>query len=805
MSEPTDNALGTRKVEVAICGNPNCGKTTIFNAITGLRQRVGNYPGVTVEKIFGQFRLDEHPSKEFTLVDIPGSYSLSAFSPDEYIAAKALFGCVKGCQMPDVIACVIDATNLERGLYLLFQVMQIGRPVVVGLNMVDLAQRHGTHINIRRLSKLLGGMPVVPMVGSRGKGINRLKREIARLVDEPAVSELQLNDLAVEQAVKDLSGAISDGRRSKAEFLRILFDAGGPAEQEFLRDEGKDKAVVLERNRKMLADKLGSLAAGETLAYTQKASEINETVVRGQSRPDKSYSNRVDRVLLHPVFGPIILVTLMTLMFQSIFTWAEPLMNLVDFTFTFLSDLVESRMLEGPLRSLITNGVIGGVGSVLIFLPQIMILFLFISILEDSGYMPRAAFLVDRAFSWCGLSGKSFIPMLSSFACAVPGILATRTIEDRKLRLITIMVAPLMACSARLPVYTIMIAAFIPHQTFLGIFNTQGMVLTGLYFLGIVVAVLVSFVFKKTLFKTERGTFIMDMPSYKMPSPSSITVRVLSRAKSFVMRAGTIILAITIIIWALGYYPHSADVGREYDDLRANVTAAYDTDRAAKTAEIELIVKNQAETAVLAQTVTDRFTSAASEEEVTATETDLITTDAENSSLITLVADMKRGELQRQRSLGQLDDREAGAYLRDSYFARVGRTIEPVFRPLGWDWKITMAVLSSFPAREVIIATLGTTFNLGTHVDETSSSLIDKMRKAKWDGGPDTGKDLFNPAVALSIMVFFALSCQCGATVVTIRQEAGRWRYSLLVFGYMTVLAYVGALTAYQLFNRIGF
>ncbi|MGD8923171.1 MAG: ferrous iron transport protein B, partial [Candidatus Zixiibacteriota bacterium] len=557
MARAVKDTPAVDQVTVAICGNPNCGKTTIFNAITGLHQRVGNYPGVTVEKITGQFRLDSHPGTEFRLVDVPGSYSLSAFSPDEYIASRALNGSFRGEPRPDVIICLIDATNLERGLYLLFQVLQIGQPVVVGLNMIDLVAKHGLEIDYDKLSRLLGGLPVVPMVGSRGKGINRLKEEVGRLLDKPVVPDLALNDPLVEKVVLELIAETQAGRRTKAEFLRILFDVNGPAEKDFLRRESDHRTSLLSRMRKEVVDHFGSLTLAETRPYMTRAAEIAEAVVHQARPPAKRISDQIDKVLLHPIIGPIILIALMTLMFQSIFTWAEPLMDVIDNAFSALASLVQTNMAAGPLRSLLTDGLIGGVGSVLVFLPQIMILFLYIALLEDSGYMTRAAFIVDRAFKWCGLSGKSFIPMLSSFACAVPGIMATRTIEDRKLRIITIMVAPLMTCSARLPVYTIMIAAFIPHKTYVGIFNSQGLVLTGLYLLGIVTAVIVSFALKKTLFKTERGSFIMEMPTYKLPTLKSLVIRVLNRAKAFVMRAGTIILAITIIIWALSYYPRS--------------------------------------------------------------------------------------------------------------------------------------------------------------------------------------------------------------------------------------------------------
>jgi ferrous iron transport protein B len=356
--------------------------------------------------------------------------------------------------------------------------------------------------------------------------------------------------------------------------------------------------------------------------------------------------------------------------------------------------------------------------------------------------MPRAAFLVDRMFSWCGLSGKSFIPMLSSFACAVPGIMATRTIEDRKLRIITAMVAPLMTCSARLPVYAIMIAAFVPYESYFGVFNLQGLVLGSLYLLGVVVAVIVSFIFSRTLFKTERGTFLMELPSYKLPTIQSVAIRVTNRAKAFIVRAGTVIMAITIIIWALSYYPRSDEITQAGELREAQITAQYEAG------------------------------AFASEEAY-------------------------------ESAIAEAANVTAGEHLRNSYFARTGQSIEGMFEPLGWDWKITMSVLASFPAREVIIAVLGTIYNLGSEVDEESSSLIDKLRDAKWEDGALVGQPVFTPAVAISIMVFFALCCQCGATLVTIRQETASWKYAVLTFAYMTSLAYLLAFGSYRLMNLV--
>ena len=792
------------RVTVAICGNPNCGKTTIFNAITGLRQKVGNYPGVTVEKVIGSFHSSAAPDTSFELVDIPGSYSLAAFSPDEYIATQALFGSLEGEPPPDLVICVIDATNLERGLYLLFQVMQIDRPIVVALNMIDLARQQGLQIEAAGLSKALGGLPVVEVIGSRRVGIDVLQETIGRLAKSTVTDRPRVYAADVEAELEAIQLAVRNGHRTRAEYLRVLFDAGGPAEQSFLREAGAESLEVVKASRGRIASTYGSLSAAETGTLTRRAAELYAEVVSGARKQQLSISDRIDRVALHPIVGPIILFVLMTLMFQSIFTWAEPLMGLVDSLFGSLAGLVEASMAEGPLRSLLADGVIGGVGSVVVFLPQILILFVFISFLEDSGYMPRAAFIVDRAFGWCGLSGKSFIPMLSSFACAIPGIMATRTIEDRRLRLITIMVAPLMTCSARLPVYAIMIAAFIPHRSYFGIFNSQGLVLTSLYLLGIVLAVAVSFVMTRLVYKSRRGSFLMEMPSYKLPTLHSIFIRVFNRAKSFLGRAGTVIAAITIVVWALSYYPHSTDISDQFDSRETALTAEYSTRQALVTGQLERVVASlpAGETQV-ADRIRTEVQATGSIEELSGL-AQAVGANEELARVAELTREQRLLTLTHEAALARLGREESGAHLRNSYFARAGKAIEPIFVHLGWDWKVTMAALASFPAREVIIATLGTIYNLGGEVDDESTSLVEKMRHATWEDGSRAGQRVFTPAVALSVMVFFALCCQCGATVVTIRHEAGGWKYAVATFSYMTGMAFIGAFITYQFFSWLG-
>lgn len=804
---PSRTSSVTGACWVAICGNPNSGKTTIFNAITGLNQKVANYPGVTVEKVTGRFSVGKENPQQFTLVDVPGTYSLAAFSPDEYIAASTLYGEAEDRSLPDAIICVIDATSLERGLYLLFQILEIGRPVVVALNMIDLAQKRGMQIDFEKISRAIGGFPVVPVVGNRGHGIARLKQETARMVAAPSdTAPDRFYDDITENVLAELQSRFGQAHRTRAQHLRIIFDIDGPAEKRFIRKERPEASSALNRGRATIREVWTSLSTAETTPLTKKAAEVfNATVTIDHSRK-RMLSEKVDRYLLHRLFGPVALLLTMALMFQSIFSWAQPFMEMIDKIFTGLADRAAMLIPEGPMQSLLTDGVIGGVGSVLVFIPQIAILFIFIAILEDSGYMSRGAFLIDRMFRWCGLSGKSFIPMLSSFACAVPGIMATRTIEDRKLRFITIMVAPLMTCSARLPVYAILIAAFVPYKSYFGVLNLQGIVLMLLYLLGVVVAAAVSFVMSRTFLRTERSTFLMEMPSYKLPTLRSLFIKVLNRVKSFIIRAGTVILAITIIIWALSYYPRSQAVEVEFDRQVAALQAHYDFARTTALAKQAELVRNQPEDAADASSIiTEAFAEAEDEVRLSELKARLLADYPAHEALVETLSGLCLLEIQLQKELLALGNDRAGNHLRDSYMGRLGRVVEPAFRPLGWDWKITMATLASFPAREVIIATLGTIYNLGADIDAESTSLVDKMRQAKWEEGPKKGKPVFTLAVALSIMVFFAICCQCGATVVTIKQETTSWYYAAFTFGYMTVLAYLLALAVYQLFAGMGF
>ncbi len=479
---PAQPGSQSRPLRIALCGNPNTGKSTIFNHLTGLHQKVANYPGVTVESRIGKFTLPENPDVDFELIDVPGSYSLAAISPDEFIAVKTLIGADESVgQAPDLVIVVLDASNLDRSLYLLAQISEAKLPTIVVLNQIDIAESRCLRINSVRLSQIIG-MPVVSTVAHRGKGINRLKEQIARIAEMPAARSLFTFEQEIEKFLVEFSPSesVKNSHLSRPELIRALFDKNGPAEKRFLGAYGPSGKTKLGNLRRSLTEKHRGLPFAEAYPLARRMAQIAKQVTVTLSKTRNLTTDRIDAVALHRVWGPLILIGIMIIVFQSIFSWAAPLMNLIDSGAGFVAAQVFAVMPEGALRSLIVDGVIGGVGSVIIFLPQIVILFFFLGLLEDSGYLPRAAFIVDRLFRWCGLSGKSFVPLLSSFACAIPGIMATRTIESSRQRLLTIVVAPLMSCSARLPIYTIMISAFVPFESYLGLFNSQGLTMVGL-------------------------------------------------------------------------------------------------------------------------------------------------------------------------------------------------------------------------------------------------------------------------------------------------------------------------------------
>lgn len=709
---------------VALIGNPNTGKTTLFNALTGLAQQIGNYPGVTVERKSGSWSLPDGQSAE--LLDLPGTYSLAARSPDEMIAVDILLGGRNGDPEADAAVVIVDASNLRRNLYLLSQLLEVQIPIVVALNMVDIAESRRIHVDAEKLSGQLG-IPVIPVCASRRQGLEPLTAAVAQAVRKPRQTTAAA--VAFPPAVTALVSRLTSEPESIRPFeaLRALVDEGGHVEERLIqrRGVGTSQALTEMREGLQLSAPLASLETEVRYAWIDG---ILEECMQHPPGMQASTSDRIDRVLTHRYFGLLIFLSISAFVFQSIYRWAAPLMDAIDSVIADFGAIVGAMMPLGALRSMVVDGLIAGVGAVLIFLPQIAILFLFVAVMEDCGYMARAALLMDRLLTRCGLSGKSFLPLLSSFACAIPGVMATRTIEDRRDRLTTMMVAPLMSCSARLPVYVLLIAAFIPERPLLGDWlGVQGLTLLAMYSVGVVVAVPVAWLLKKTVLKGEPPSFLLELPSYKWPSPQTIGLRVYHNSKAFVLRAGSIIMATTIVMWALAYFPRSQEIIDQFETQRTAI------------------------------------------------------------------------EESAPHQLEAIDQAEAAALLEASYLGRAGRAVEPLVRPLGWDWRIGMATLASFPAREIVISVLGTIYSLGGEHDEESGALRQALQNARHADGTV----VFTVPVALSIMVFFALCAQCMSTLAVIRRETQSWRWPAFTFAYMTVLAYVGSWVTFQLTSRL--
>jgi len=541
-------------LRVAIIGNPNTGKTTLFNALTGLRQRVGNFAGVTVERVEGGFKGPD--GRRIAVLDLPGSYSLSAGSPDEQVALEVLLARDADRWAPDVVLVVVDAVHLERNLFLASQVIELGLPVVIALNQFDVAQAEGIAIDVPELIHQLG-VPIVPTVAKRGEGLDPLKRALVTAAALPAPQRRFPLPPDVRDALEPLTTRLTDaGLTPSAAGMEALRLLGVQQMEAHLAGVPQLQTAVREALTALTGHGYTPNRLESELRYAWIADVMDKTVSRPRS-VKRNLSDRIDRIVLHRVVGPIIFLALMAVVFQAVFSWAAPLMDGIEVLIAAIGGAVGDRMPDGDLRSLVVDGVFGGVGSVLVFLPQIAILFAFITLLEHSGYMARAAFLMDRVMRTVGLHGKSFIPMLSGYACAVPGVMATRTIEDPKDRLATIMVVPLMSCSARLPVYTLLIGAFVPATSLVPGLTLQGATMLGMYLLGTVAALAAAAVFKRTLLKGPVRPMILELPPYRLPSAWSLLVSVAQRCQLFLRRAGTVILALSIVLWAMATYPRA--------------------------------------------------------------------------------------------------------------------------------------------------------------------------------------------------------------------------------------------------------
>jgi ferrous iron transport protein B len=705
---------------IALVGNPNTGKSTVFNALTGLKQKIANYPGVTVEKKVGFTKIN---GKKVRVVDLPGTYSLNPKQLDEKIAYEVLAGKYEHEAAPDLAVVVVDASNLDRNLYLATQVMDLGIPVVIALSMMDIAEERGLKIDSKKISERLG-VPVIPIVakntGEAGKVIKYIEEN-----DIPVPGALawnpgdELND-AVDFITENwIKTELNIPERAwNVEALRYLGndhainDIPDLEKQLSLRSVVEDARSRLEKHGK-------NYSAEEVLRRYDFIEKCTSSSVSTSEEVSENISDKIDAFVTHKFAGPIIFAAILLLMFQAIFSWAEPFMNLIDLTFIETGNWIAETLPEGTLNDLIVEGVIAGLGGVVIFLPQIVFLFFFISILEGTGYMARAAFVMDGFMTKIGLHGRSVVPLMSGFACAIPGIMATRTIENWRDRLITIMVLPFMACSARLPVYALMIAAFIPDTTILGIITLQGVTFFGLYIFGILMAILSALVIKQFFSSKEQSPFIMELPAYKMPKWSSVAHNVYDRGKVFVLEAGKIILAISIVLWFLASFP--------------NVEIPAD------------LQNNSAQSELTTETV--------SQEQL-----------------------------------------EATYRLEHSYAGQFGHLIEPVIKPLGFDWKIGIGLITSFAAREVMVGTLNTIYS----VEDESDEALSLQKKLQRDVNETTGEPVYNVWTALSLMVFFALAMQCMSTIAIVRRETNSWKWPTIMFTYMTGLAYLCSFIVYQ-------
>ncbi|HLK61644.1 MAG TPA: ferrous iron transport protein B [Chthonomonadaceae bacterium] len=697
---------------IALVGNPNCGKTTLFNALTGLRQKVGNYPGVTVEKKEGRATLPK--GTPALLLDLPGLYSLTPHSPDELIAREVLMGLRADTPRPDVILNVVDASNLERNLYLTSQLLDLGIPMVIALTMTDATIKEGVTVNEAALEKALH-IPVCSVVAPKRLGMDTLQQTLERAkrqpVQEPAwrVPDTISGDIAeLQEALQREHNLVP--RMAFAEAIALLMQEGDTTGLAHLPSAVRK---LVQQTRQRLLDREVDFASQAIEARYAWIAEVCEGVMDKAPPPRHSpltTNERVDRIVMHPFWGYVLFFVVMTIVFQSIFSWVQAPMDWIKNGMDQLGTLLTQHMRSGDLRDLIKDGVLGGVGNTLVFLPQILLLFFFISLLEDTGYMARAAFLMDRLMSKVGLHGKSFIPLLSSFACAIPGIMATRTIGDRKARLITILVAPLMSCSARLPVYALMIGAFIPNRPVLSIgrlhlLTLPGVTLLAMYMLGMFAAFGIAWLFHRTLLKGVAPTFLMELPPYRLPSVKTALFQMVERAGLFVKRAGTLILAISVVLWFLATYPKHPELPKE--------------------------------------------------EQAT-----------------------------------------------HSFVGMMGRGIEPVLKPLGFNWKMDVGIVSSFIAREVFVSAMGTVYNVD---DPEEKGKVDIQQKMRDEVDPQTGKPAYTPLVAICLMVYYVLAMQCMSTVAVVRRETNGWKWPLFQIGYMTGMAWIVTFLVYHIGHILGF
>lgn len=701
-----------RDIKIALVGNPNTGKSTLFNLLTGLNQKIGNFPGITVDKKVGYCKLSNGKSAE--VIDLPGTYSLYPKSKDESIVFQVLAD-KNNSSHPDVVVLVADATNLRRNLLLYSQVADLRLPVVLALNMTDMAKKEGIEVDVNKLSERLG-IQVVSISARSNSGLLELKDAIGNTTSIPTqVTGADIHVLAPE-AIDETKTLLKTDNDYFA--LQVLHQS------ETLDLFSEQEKHALENIKKGHTFESSKLQAAETIARYRFLSTILTGVVKDTGAAKKfAFSDKIDAVLTNRFWGFAIFLAILFFVFNSIFSWSSYPMELIENAFAWITDYGHAHLPEGILTNLLLDGVVAGLGGVVIFIPQIAILFAFISILEDTGYMARVTFMMDKIMRKFGLSGKSVVPMIGSLACAVPSIMSARNIESWKDRIITIMVAPLVSCSARLPVYTLLIGLVVPEKMIWGFINLQGLTLMGMYVISIVAAILVAFVMNFLIKAKEKSYFIMELPVYRMPRWGNVLYTMYEKSKTFVVEAGKVIIAISIILWVMASYGPSdrfAEIDRKYEAIEAQKDS------------------------------------------------------------------VQVSTLERDRSAEKLEN---------SYAGILGHAIEPAIKPLGFDWKIGIALITSFAAREAFVGTMATIYSVDGG-DEAVGTIREKMRAAK---NSDTGLPVFSFATAFSLMLFYAFAMQCMSTVAVVYRETKSWRWPMIQLVYMTALAYVASLIAYQL------
>ena len=700
-------------INVALIGNPNTGKTSLFNELTGLNQKVGNYPGVTVDKKEGSSKLQSNLKAIIT--DLPGTYSINPTSLDETIVLKTLLNS-KSDKTPDVIVVVADIENLKRNLLLFSQIKDLEIPTVLAINMADQMKRKGITVDIKLLEKELGNEVVLISVRkATAKGVEEVKKAIVKTYNSAKAFPLCNVNNRIDPAYFDRLKEINP-KYSIYELWLMITQNSFPDK---ISEEEKQALLTFKNDSKNLK----KYQHKETIYRYQKINEILKKTYLVDRSKASDLRAKLDKVFTHKIFGYVLFFTVLLVIFQSIFDWASLPMDLIDTAFANLSSYVNKNMPVGVLNSLISEGIIPGIGGIIIFIPQIAILFLFISLLEETGYMSRVVFLMDKIMRRFGMSGKSVIPLISGTACAIPAVMATRNISGWKERLITILVTPFTTCSARLPVYAIIIALIIPDKKIFGFLNLQGLTLLSLYILGFATAIIAAVILHKTLKVKSTSFFVVEMPDYKLPSLKNVFFDVVEKTKAFIFGAGKIILSISVVLWFL-----ASNGPQSYADVEKNITE--------KTANQEI-------------------------------------------------------------SEVKLNQMIASSKLENSYIGIMGKSIEPAIKPLGYDWKIGIALISSFAAREVFVGTLATIYSVESDGDDITTI---KQRMAS-EINPETGTKRFNFPVGMSLLVFYAFAMQCMATLAIVKRETKSWKWPLIQFFGMGVLAYLCSFIVFQILS----